>query len=183
MKRYFIGRLRVAILAAALPVAAQAAWAHGMGGSGGGHSSGGFHSSGSFHSGSHNFAFHHDGDHFFHHDGDHFRHDGDHFFHHRHFFDDRFFFGFSYPFYGYPYYDYPYDYGYNDYSREPYNNQYWSDLTGAVQTELASAGYYHGGIDGVYGPDSACAIRAYRRAKGLPVTGQIDRTLLKSLDI
>ena len=71
LKRYFIGRLRVAILAAALPVAAQAAWAHGMGGSGGGHSSGGFHSSGSFHSGSHNFAFHHNGDHF--------RHDGDHF--------------------------------------------------------------------------------------------------------
>jgi len=175
MKRYFIGRLRVAIFAAALPVVAQAAWAHGMGGSGGGHSSGGFHSSGSFHSGSHNFAFHHDGDHF--------RHDGDRFFHHHHFFDDRFFFGFSYPFYGYPYYDYPYDYGYNDYSREPYNNQYWSDLTGAVQTELASAGYYHGGIDGVYGPDSARAIRAYRRAKGLPVTGQIDRTLLKSLDI
>ncbi len=107
----------------------------------------------------------------------------DHFFHHRHFFDDDFFFGFSYPFYGYPYYGYPYDYGYYDYSGESYDSQYWSDLTGAVQTELTRAGYYHGAIDGVYGPDTASAIRAYRKAKGLPVTGQIDRKLLKSLDI
>ncbi len=182
MKRHFIGRLRVATLAAALPFVAQTTWAHGMGGSGGGHSSGGFHSSGSFHSGSHNFAFHHGGEHF-HHDGDHFHHDRDHFFHHRHFFDDDFFFGFSYPFYGYPYYGYPYDYGYYDYSGESYDSQYWSDLTGAVQTELTRAGYYHGAIDGVYGPDTASAIRAYRKAKGLPVTGQIDRKLLKSLDI
>lgn len=86
-------------------------------------------------------------------------------------------------FMAYPYYDYPYDYGYYDYSGEAYNNQYWSDLTGAVQTELARDGYYRGAIDGVFGPDTARAIRAYRRAKGLPVTGQIDRTLLKSLDI
>ena len=175
MKRHFIGRLRTVILAAALPFVAQTTWAHGMGGSGGVHSSGGFHS------GSHHFAFHHDGGHF-HHDGDHF-HDRDHFFHHRHFFDDDFFFGFSYPFYGYPSYGYPYDYGYYDYSGESYDSQYWSDLTGAVQTELTRAGYYHGAIDGVYGPDTASAIRAYRKAKGLPVTGQIDRKLLKSLDI
>jgi putative peptidoglycan binding protein len=175
MKRHFIGRLRIAILAAALPFVAQTTWAHGMGGGGGFHGGGGgFHSSGGFHSGSHNFALHHDGDRF-HHDGDRF--------HRHHFFDDRFFFGFSYPFYGYPYYDYPYDYGYYDYSGESYNSQYWSDLTGAVQTELARAGYYHGAIDGVFGPDTAHAIRAYRKAKGLPVTGQIDRTLLKSLDI
>ncbi|MGA8482149.1 MAG: peptidoglycan-binding protein, partial [Chthoniobacterales bacterium] len=72
---------------------------------------------------------------------------------------------------------------YYDYSVEAYNNQYWSDLTGAVQTELARDGYYRGAIDGVFGPDTARAIRAYRRAKGLPVTGQIERTLLKSLDI
>ncbi len=95
---------------------------------------GGFHSSGS-----HNFAFHRGGDHFVHH------HDGDHFFH-RH---DRFFFGFGYPFYGYPDYYYPYDYGYYDYSGAPSDDQYWSDLTAAVQTELARDGYYHGAIDGV----------------------------------
>jgi hypothetical protein len=76
------------------------------------------HSSGSFHSsGSHNFGFHHDGDHFF----------------HRH---DRFFFGFGYPFYGYPYYYYPDDYGYYGYSGAPYSDQYWSDLTAAVQRNL-----------------------------------------------
>jgi hypothetical protein len=176
MNRYFVGLLRAAILAAALPFAAQAAGTHGMGGGG------------SFHSSGHNFAFHHDGDRFFHHhDGDHFfhHHDGDHFFHHHDhfFFRNSFFFGFGYPYYGYPYYYYPYDYGYYDYSGGPYTDQYWSDLTAAVQTELARAGYYHGAIDGAVGVDTVRAIRAYRKARGLPVTSQIDRRLLRSLDI
>jgi hypothetical protein len=164
----FIGWLRATLLAAVLLFAIPAAWAHGMGGAGGFHGSGGFHSSGS-----HNFAFHHGGDRFFH------RHDGDHFFH-RH---DRFFFGFGYPFYGYPDYYYPYDYGYYDYSGAPSDDQYWSDLTAAVQTELARDGYYHGAIDGVVSSDTLRAIRAYRKAKGLPVNTQIDRRLLRSLDI
>jgi putative peptidoglycan binding protein len=140
----------------------------------------GFHSGG-FGGGFH--SFHHDGDHFdHHHDFDHHRD-----FDHHHHFDDRFFlFGFGYPYYGYPYYPYDYgyyDYGYSDYSGAQYRDQYWSDLTAAVQTELTRAGYYHGAIDGVFGPDTAHAVRAYRRAKGLPVTSQIDRGLLKSLNI
>jgi putative peptidoglycan binding protein len=161
------------MLGALLLFAIPSVWAHGMGG--GIHSSGGmgggFHSSGGrdHFSGGHNFAFHHDGNHFFHH----------------HHFDDRFFFfGFGYPYYGYPYYDYyPYDYGYYDYYGSSYGDQYWSDLTAAVQSELARAGYYHGAIDGAFGPDTARAVRAYRRAKGLPITSQIDRGLLKSLNI
>jgi hypothetical protein len=156
------------LLAPLLLFATPAAWSHGMGGSGG------FHSSGSFHSfGSHNFGFHHEGDHFFRH------HDRDHFFHDH----DRFFFGFGYPFYGYPYYYYPYDYGYYGYSGAAYSDEYWSDLTAAVQTELARNGYYHGAIDGVVSSDTLRAIRAYRKAKGLPVNSQIDRRLLRSLDI
>jgi Putative peptidoglycan binding domain len=98
--------------------------------------------------------------------------------------DDRFFlFGFGYPYYGYPYDYYPYDYGYSDYYGAPYNDQYWSDLTAAVQTELARAGYYHGAIDGAVSSDTVRAIRAYRKARGLPVSSQIDRRLLRSLDI
>jgi hypothetical protein len=161
------GWFRAVILAPLLLFVSPVAWSHGMGGSGG------FHSSGSFHfSGSHNFGFHHDGNRFFHH------HDGDHFFHDH----DRFFFGFGYPFYGYPYY-YPYDYAYYGYSGEQYSDQYWSDLTAAVQTELARDGYYHGAIDGVVSSDTLRAIRAYRKAKGLPVNSQIDRRLLRSLNI
>jgi hypothetical protein len=60
----FVGWFRMVLLALLLLFATPAAWSHGMGGSGG------FHSSGS-----HNFGFHHEGDHFFHH------RDGDHFFH------------------------------------------------------------------------------------------------------
>src|ERR1700730_14402847 len=133
----FVGWFRAMFLAVLLLFATPTAWSHGMGG--------GVHSSGS-----HNFGFHHDGDHFF----------------HRH---DRFFFGFGYPFYGYPYYYYPYDYGYYGYSGAAYSDQYWSDLTAAVQTELARDGYYHGAIDGVVSSDTLRAIRAYRKAKGLPV--------------
>jgi Putative peptidoglycan binding domain len=87
------------------------------------------------------------------------------------------------PYYGYPYDYYPYDYGYYDYYGATSGDQYWSDLTATVQTELARTGYYHGAIDGAFGPDTARAVRAYRRAKGLPVTSQIDRGLLKSLNI
>jgi hypothetical protein len=160
MKKYFVGLLRATLLAAALPFVAQAAWAHDRGGS--------------HFSGSHGFAFHH-------HDGDRFHHDHDRFFRH------RFFFGFGYPFFGYPdyypygYYDSPYGY-YSD-AGSGYNDQYWSDLTAAVQSELAGSGYYHGPVNGVVTADTVRAIRAYRKAKGLPVSGQIDTRLLKSLNI
>lgn len=173
MKKYFVGWLRGTLLAALFLFAAQAARAHDHGGSMGSHFSG-----------SHNFAFHGDHDHFFH--GDH-----DRFFHHDHdrFFRHRFFFGFGFP-YWYPYYYpyYPYDYGYYDnaglyYSGQYYSDQYYSDLTAAVQTELARDGYYHGPVNGVVSSDTVSAIRAYRKAKGLPVTGQIDRRLLRSLSI
>jgi len=156
MKKYLFRWLIGTFLAASLGFTAQSAGARGMGGSRG------FHSSGF-----HHFASHHDG-HFFHH-------------HHR-FFRDRFFFGFGYPFYGYPYYD-PYDYGYYDYAGPAYDYEYYSDLTAAVQTELKRSGYYRGPIDGTVSSDTIRAIWAYRKAKGLPLTGQIDRRLLKSLDI
>ena len=127
----------------------------------------------------HDFAFrHHDFDRFRDRDFDR----DDRFFHHRHFF-----FGFDFASFGYPYpypyyYDYPYDYSYYDYG-SAYDYQYWNDLAVSVQSELARRGYYHGSIDGVIGAGSREAIRAFQAAQGLPVTGVIDRKVLKNLGV
>lgn len=53
----------------------------------------------------------------------------------------------------------------------------------AVQIELQYLGHYHGPIDGAIGRGSVRAIISYQRANGLVATGNIDRALLKSLNI
>jgi hypothetical protein len=129
----------------------------------------------------HNFAFrHHDFDRFRDRDFDR----DDRFFHHRHFFFGFDFASFGFPWwYPYPYYyGYPYDYSYYDYG-PAYDYQYWNDLAVSVQSELARRGYYHGAIDGVIGSGSRQAIRGFQSAQGLPVTGVIDRKVLKALGI
>jgi N-acetylmuramoyl-L-alanine amidase len=88
---------------------------------------------------------------------------------------------------------------YNDYYRPYYDHAYYSpsvyrgreivayDHRGSlmvdVQEELADLGYYRGEIDGVIGPMTRNAIRNYQRDRGLPVTGQIDSRLIRSLRI
>ncbi len=96
---------------------------------------------------------------------------------------------------GYPYgYGYPYGsgYGYNSYGYgDPYGygygygnggNQYGGDYgygngrgqygqathsrVAELQRRLARAGYYHGSVDGVLGPQTRRAIRAYERDHG-----------------
>lgn len=52
-----------------------------------------------------------------------------------------------------------------------------------VQRELARQGYYQGAIDGVIGPRSRAAIRAYQARNGICVSGQIDSALLRSLNL
>jgi len=129
----------------------------------------------------HDFAFrHHDFDRFRDRDFDR----DDRFFHHRHFFFGFDFASFGFPWwYPYPYYyGYPYDYSYYDYG-PAYDYQYWNDLAVSVQSELARRGYYQGAIDGVIGSGSREAIRAFQAAQGLPVTGVIDRKVLKALGI
>ncbi len=60
----------------------------------------------------------------------------------------------------------------------------YSDSLGVdVQQELRRRGYYRGSIDGDIGPGSREAIRAYQDDRGLPVTGRIDSSLLRSLGI
>jgi putative peptidoglycan binding protein len=65
---------------------------------------------------------------------------------------------------------YPYGY-YGGYNYGYYGSAYgYGDSTGSrvaeVQRRLASAGYYHGAIDGILGPETRRAIRAYERDHG-----------------
>jgi hypothetical protein len=81
-------------------------------------------------------------------------------------------------FYPYPYSYYPYDYyGYNDYG---YTD---AQLVVEVQRRLTRAGYYHGAIDGILGPETLRAIRAYERDHNVPAYGVIDRELLRTLGL
>jgi len=52
-----------------------------------------------------------------------------------------------------------------------------------VQYELRRRGFYHGAIDGDIGPASRAAIRAFQADRGLPITGTINRDLLRSLGL
>jgi len=100
-------------------------------------------------------------------------------------------FGFGSPYYnGY----YPYDYyGYGGYPSDYrygayyYNEPRYSYGNGSVvitvQTRLARAGYYRGPIDGVMGPGTSFAIRAYERDHGLRVDGVISRQLVRNMGV
>jgi hypothetical protein len=75
--------------------------------------------------------------------------------------------GYPYGYYGYPY-GY-YGYGYGDYGG--YGSGYgYGDSSGSrvaeLQSRLARAGYYYGSIDGIMGPATRRAIRAYERDHG-----------------
>jgi len=81
-------------------------------------------------------------------------------------------YGYGYPYgygYGYPYgYGYGYGYGGNQYGDSGYG-RYGDSSRGRVaelQRRLARAGYYRGAVDGVMGPQTRRAIRAYERDHG-----------------
>jgi len=93
--------------------------------------------------------------------------------------------------YGYPYY--PYGYGYYSYDYDDWGTGYsygpaYGDYGGEsgslaqdVQAELRRQGYYRGRIDGVIGPRTREAIRSFQEDRGLPITGRIDRALLRAM--
>jgi Putative peptidoglycan binding domain len=80
-------------------------------------------------------------------------------------------YGYGYPYYGYGYGGYGYDYGqpgygpYGGYGYGGYGNASHSRVA-ELQRRLARAGYYHGAIDGIMGPGTRRAIRAYERDHG-----------------
>lgn len=62
---------------------------------------------------------------------------------------------------------------------EPINR---SDIE-QVQNMLASLKYYDGPIDGLYGPQTAQAIRTFQSDRGLPVDGQVTGALMQALAV
>jgi hypothetical protein len=115
---------------------------------------------------------------------------GNHWNHHRHYrhrSNVYFGIGLGYPYYGYgyPYYgSYPYGYGYYPRTTVYVTGNITDDATvAAVQRRLARAGYYHGAIDGVIGPGTRSAVRAFERNNGLPADGLIDRQLLRTMGL
>jgi peptidoglycan hydrolase-like protein with peptidoglycan-binding domain len=53
----------------------------------------------------------------------------------------------------------------------------------SVQKALTRAGYYHYAVDGFWGLTTQGAVEEYQKENNLPVTGTIDATLLRSLDL
>jgi peptidoglycan hydrolase-like protein with peptidoglycan-binding domain len=51
-----------------------------------------------------------------------------------------------------------------------------------IQQKLQQQGLYHGKIDGLVGPDTKQALRAYQRENGLPATATLDPQTLSSLN-
>lgn len=50
-----------------------------------------------------------------------------------------------------------------------------------VQIQLKNLGFYQGNIDGIPGPRTAEAVRAYQAKHGLPTSGELDESTVKSL--
>ena len=105
----------------------------------------------------------------------------------------------GYPYYGGSYGAYPYGYGYSGYSYGYSNTYYYNSsspdynrysyrntsglVVARVQQRLARDGYYRGAIDGVIGPRTHYAIRAYERNHGVPADGVIDHRLLRTMGL
>ena len=56
-----------------------------------------------------------------------------------------------------------------------------SAYTAALQQDLTDAGYYAGGVDGVYGPATVAAVEDLQNANGLAVTGTVDKATADAL--
>lgn len=91
-----------------------------------------------------------------------------------------------YPYGAYSYYDNGYyDDGYaaNEYSQSEYDSGDADSSVSQVQAALARVGYYHGAIDGSFGPATKNALRRFQRNHGLGVTGRIDRPVIEALGL
>jgi len=94
---------------------------------------------------------------------------------------------------------YPYGYGYGyGYQQGYYNGQIVTEtapgyrgsyhvsgggVSRSVQQALTNQGYYHGAVDGLFGPQSQQAMAQFQQANGLKVTGLIDSSSLKALGL
>lgn len=62
-------------------------------------------------------------------------------------------------------------------------SQRFNEILSRVQAALYAYGYYHGTIDGVYGPQTRAAITAFQSERRLPVTGTVTPEVLNALGI
>ena len=121
------------------------------------------------------------------------------------------YYAYDYP-YGYPYgydqgaYQSSYYYGQNSYDSSDYDqggyssndqsnyndqgdnrsgssNESAAAMVADLQDKLARAGYYHGQIDGVLGPETRHALLRYQSDKGLGVTGSLTMETRQSLGL
>lgn len=72
---------------------------------------------------------------------------------------------------------------YDDQSLAPVEYAASDGMATAVQQALAQRGYNPGPIDGAIGQQSRDAIAAFQSDRRMPVTGRIDRALLKALNL
>jgi peptidoglycan hydrolase-like protein with peptidoglycan-binding domain len=57
-----------------------------------------------------------------------------------------------------------------------------TEYTKALQQDLATAGYYDGKVDGVYGPETVSAVQDLQKANDLPQTGAMDKATSAALN-
>ena len=102
------------------------------------------------------------------------------------FYDSFYYGGYPYGYYPYGYYPYgynPYGYGYGyggyGYGYDSYDQPGYQGVAAGrgssvreIQMRLTRAGYYRGPIDGVMGPRTRYAIRAYQRSHNSRVTAR-----------
>jgi His-Xaa-Ser repeat protein HxsA len=96
-----------------------------------------------------------------------------------------------YPYSAYDYYPYDYYPGYYTGVGPTYSSdgvsatadQQADPTVSAVQSRLATLGYYHGVIDGLFGPDTRAALTRYQIDNRLNVTASLTKDTLQSLGI
>jgi hypothetical protein len=95
------------------------------------------------------------------------------------------YYGYTDDYSGYPddYSDY-YPYDYDDQPDYGDSDQYANNATvSAVQSELATLGYYHGAVDGIVGDETEAAIARYQADHDLSVTGTLTAATLQALGL
>jgi hypothetical protein len=93
---------------------------------------------------------------------------------------------YSYDHDGYPYDGYDYYYGsspYSYYNGYAPSGQYSNGVVSAVQSKLASLGYYHGLVDGILGDQTEAALARYQQEQDLSVTGTVTAATLHALGL
>lgn len=63
----------------------------------------------------------------------------------------------------------------------PFQSSAYDSATAQAQRRLAESGFEPGPIDGLIGPRTRSAIKAFQKSKGLNVNGRLDATTLKTL--